>query len=128
MGAGQSSSKGCVSCFLGLTLLSNSCRIRANFDGLPFDICQRPAPSAAAIRLRSERAILSGDGSASFLTLIAQLAWLHNEQSPLNPRIERAEGPFQYIRETAPQYQASERFSALTLPRILSVLSSKLTF
>jgi hypothetical protein len=49
---------------------------------------------------------------------------LCNGQNPLNPGIERAALPFQYIRETALRDQASERFSALTLPRILSVLSS----
>src|SRR5262249_25818600 len=36
--------------------------------------------------------------------------------------------PFQYIREMAQPTQARDRFSALTLPRILSVFSSKLTF
>jgi hypothetical protein len=51
-----------------------------------------------------------------------------NSQSPLNRKIERAPLPFQYIREMAPTAQASDRFSALTLPRILSALISKLTF
>src|SRR5882757_9932058 len=47
-------------------------------------------------------------------------------QEPAQPsRVERARDPFQYIRETTvSRPQASDRFSALTLPRILSVLSS----
>src|SRR3569833_2047803 len=53
---------------------------------------------------------------------------LRHAKSPLNPWIERAARPFQYIREMALLAQASARFSALTLPRILSALISKVTF
>jgi hypothetical protein len=69
--------------------------------------------------------MLSGD-NCDFLALI--FTPFRNRQNPPNPEIERAARPFQYIRETALRDQARERFSALTLPRILSVLSSKLTF
>src|SRR6516165_5482233 len=50
------------------------------------------------------------------------------KQSPLNLEIERAAPPFQYIREMALRAQTSDRFSALTLPRILSALTSNETF
>src|SRR6516164_3776445 len=50
------------------------------------------------------------------------------KQSPLNLEIERAAPPFQYIREMALRAQTSDRFSALTLPRILSAWTSNETF
>ncbi|SEM49899.1 hypothetical protein SAMN05443254_102334 [Bradyrhizobium sp. OK095] len=43
----------------------------------------------------------SGDGSADFFALMIHLAL--NGQNPLNPGIERAAKPFQYVRETAPE-------------------------
>src|ERR1700756_1918772 len=81
------------------------------------------APSSIARRCRSARAILAGEGSADFLSAMfsSQSAL---KQSPLNLGIERAARPFQYIRETARVGQTSDRFSALTLPRILSALIS----
>ena len=92
-------------------------------------LCSRSAiaraPSSAARRCRLARAMLSGEGSFDFLPAIISNP---TNKSPLNRKIERAALPFQYIREMAPMAQASDRFSALALPRILSALISKLTF
>ena len=72
--------------------------------------------------------IVEGHDGVDYL-VCSQLSYVNEVQrpklfNPLNPGIERAAFPLQYIRETALRDQASERFSALTLPRILSVLSS----
>jgi hypothetical protein len=63
-------------------------------------------------------------GKLRLVSCRSSLIRMCNKRRPLNPRIERAAQPFQYIREMAQTGQASDRFSALTLPRILSVLTS----
>jgi hypothetical protein len=84
-------------------------------------------PSSRASRCRLARAMLTGDGSADFMLAISSS--LNSEPSKPAQSCDRAgTSPFQYIRETALTAQASDRFSALVLPRILSALISKLTF
>jgi hypothetical protein len=84
-------------------------------------------PSSRASRCRLARATLTGDGSADFMLVIS--SGLHSEPSKPAQSCDRAgTSPFQYIRETALTAQASDKFSALVLPRIVSVLISKLTF
>jgi hypothetical protein len=84
------------------------------------------APSSAAKRCRLARAMLSGESSADFLPAIVSNSTTSKARSIFE--IERAPLPFQYIREMALPVQASDRLSALDLPRILSALISKLTF
>jgi hypothetical protein len=72
------------------------------------------------------RAMLSGEGSADLLPLISHPNSLRAKPAP-SPG---SSGRYSHF-STAVKWrkaQASDRFSALTLPRILSVLSSKLTF
>lgn len=92
---------------------------------------RRPAVRHPRSPARLLRQPAAGEPSARlFQATVLLICWrssfthLCNGQNPLNPRIERAALPSQYIRETALRDQASERFSALTLPRILSVLTS----
>jgi hypothetical protein len=59
------------------------------------------APSSCAKRWRLARATLSGEGPSDFLSLMPHPDLQH--ESPLNPGIERAALPFQYIREMASQ-------------------------
>src|ERR1700748_236189 len=67
-------------------------------------------------------------GKLRLVSCCSSLIRMCNKRRPLNPRIERATWTFQYIREMAQTGQASDRFSALTLLRILSVLTSNETF
>ena len=83
------------------------------------------APSSAAKRCRLARATLSGESCDDFLPAMRPIP---QQVKPAQSEIERAPLPFQYIREMALTVQASDRFSALDLPRILSALISKLTF
>jgi hypothetical protein len=112
--------------FSSTSLASRNARSRSMFLRTAMAFCSTStiarAPSSAAKRCRLARAMRSGEGSVDFLPSI--FSQFCNKQSPLNPGIERALPPFQYIREMALTVQASDRFSALTLPRILSVLIS----
>jgi len=51
------------------------------------------------MRWRFVLAMLSGDGSVNFLSAMFHPDFKH--KNPLNPEIERAQTPFQFIRETA---------------------------
>ncbi len=81
-----------------------------------------PEPNVGAQFARHVR------GKVRLASCHSSLIRMCDKRRPLNPQIERATRPLQYIREMAQTGQASDRFSALTLPRILSVLSSKETF
>jgi len=113
------------------SLASLSARRRAIFLRSAVALCSTSAiartPSSWARRCRLARATLTADGSADFLLTI--FAGPNSRVSKPAQSWDRAgTTTFQYIREMASTAQASDRFSALVLPRILSVLSSKLTF
>ncbi len=100
-----------------------SCELRSHaFRRLPMPAPPLQRPGACDRNAQCLRGMALSASSRSSLT------GLHNGQNPLNPRIERAEVRFSTSVKRRRRYQASERFSALTLPRILSVLISKLTF
>jgi hypothetical protein len=83
------------------------------------------APSSVKIRCRSARAMLTGEGSADFLAAICPSRFAIDE-GPLNPR--GSSGQHRHFCTSVKWPQASDRFSALAFPRILSVLMSKVTF
>jgi len=112
-------------------LASLSARRRSMFLRTAAALCSTSiiarTPSSWASLRRLVRAALAGDGSADFLLTI--FPYPDSQASKPAQSSDRAGArPFQYIREMASAAQASDRFSALVLPRILSVLSSKLTF
>ena len=108
------------------SLVSRSSRSRAMFlrtsmACLPIFSIAR-APSSAANRFRLARAMLSGDDSAGFLTLILTHFPTGKTRSIL--RSSGQHGRFSTSVKRHDETHASERLSALTLPRILSVLTS----
>jgi hypothetical protein len=112
-------------------LASLSARRRSMFLRTAAALCSTSiiarTPSSWASLRRLARATLAGDGSADFLLTI--FPYPDSQASKPAQSWDRAgTRPFQYIREMASAAQASDRFSALVLPHILSVLSSKLTF
>ncbi len=118
----------CASC---ASLASLRARRRSMFLRMATALCSTSAiartPSSWARRCLLARATFTGDDSANFLLTIFPDP--NSRTSEPAQSWDRASiPPFQYIREMALTAQASDRFSALVLPRILSVLSSKLTF
>lgn len=113
------------------SLATRSARRRSMFFRIaivPFSMSAiARTPSSRACRCRLARAMLTGDGSVNFLLTIFSDPNLEPSK-PARSCDRAGTSPFQYIRETALTAQASDKFSALDLPRMVSALISKLTF
>ena len=109
-------------CFPGFPQGTKTLHIPANGDGLLLDIRHRSRTFFRGQTLPVGARDAFGRRFSWFLA--GHLVQFCNKQNPLIPALL----PLQYVREMARTAQASDRFSALALPRFLSTLISNETF